>query len=605
MSPPQPTPARTATVDPPWPARAAVALLALLAALPVLYGVLVTDSGRDLSNAVAIALGGHWPLLGPSFNVIWSLGPAWFYLLALPMLVWPSLSAALLLLAALVAFKVPLAWWLGRRAAGWPAGLALAALVAVPGWSALAALTPTHASVVETAVLAALLLALRARQVGPGASLFPLGLVASLALHAHPTAIASLPLLLVMVWPVLRQRPWALLGLLLGGLLPVLPVLWYEVGRGLPQLSGTADYFGRSDYGARFAAMPRTAFGVLFGGEAFADRLLQQDAAPWPLLQLAVPLLALGALLGALRLAREGQRLALALWLYLLAALIFVLLLRHPMPPWMVHSLMPLKACALLGVLGLARGLHARSVLAALLAVLAASALGWQLAALEQARRSGELRVPVAWAVDVTGRAARGDDLRSYLPAFEQPRLARRLCRSGDDLRLHGDLAALLSMAEASASAIHCGANVPRIGGADGGRHRVGLPLALLARMGLEPDQRFAGFGLIQPAAVLHPAEGVPLRLDPEYLPDRLNRLRARGLQRIDLAFDCPRGEWLAVSDLGFSGNALRVSVTERERPRAADAQGWLTQAWRCAGEPIRLQGEALRAELVDVVRLR
>ena len=46
---------------------------------------LIVDSGRDLANAFAIAQGSAFPLYGPGLFGTWHPGPAWFYLLALPL----------------------------------------------------------------------------------------------------------------------------------------------------------------------------------------------------------------------------------------------------------------------------------------------------------------------------------------------------------------------------------------------------------------------------------------------------------------------------------------------------------------------------------------
>jgi len=86
--------------------------------------LLVIDSGRDVANAWLIAKGANFPLWGPSIYGTWSLGPVWFYLLAIPL--WfdsQSLTPLALLIGVLGAAKLPLAYFLGRRLYGPSAGI--------------------------------------------------------------------------------------------------------------------------------------------------------------------------------------------------------------------------------------------------------------------------------------------------------------------------------------------------------------------------------------------------------------------------------------------------------------------------------------------------
>ena len=65
--------------------RALAALLVLAFVLHVAgyaFVTLVTDTARDVGEAWRIAHGEALPLRGPSIGQRWSLGPAWFYLLA-------------------------------------------------------------------------------------------------------------------------------------------------------------------------------------------------------------------------------------------------------------------------------------------------------------------------------------------------------------------------------------------------------------------------------------------------------------------------------------------------------------------------------------------
>ena len=143
---------------------AIVLLLAALVALHVAlfpFATLVTDSGRDLANAYAVGHGGPYPEYGPGLFGRWKLGPVWFWLLALPLKLGASVTAAALFTGLLAAAKIPLAYGLGLRLLDARLGLLAALLIALPGWSSVGTLVLAHVSVVESALLATAWLALR------------------------------------------------------------------------------------------------------------------------------------------------------------------------------------------------------------------------------------------------------------------------------------------------------------------------------------------------------------------------------------------------------------------------------------------------------------
>src|SRR5688572_22544033 len=113
------------------PALLLVLVLLHLALFP--YATLVTDSGRDLANAYAVAHGGPYPLYGPGLFGHWKLGPVWFWLLSLPLWVFGSITAAACFIGLLAAAKIPLAYLLGRRLLDGRLGLLAALIIALPG----------------------------------------------------------------------------------------------------------------------------------------------------------------------------------------------------------------------------------------------------------------------------------------------------------------------------------------------------------------------------------------------------------------------------------------------------------------------------------------
>ena len=164
-----------------------------LASFP--FAALIVDSGRDLAWGWSIAQGEAWPTYGPSLNGIWQLGPAWYYLIALVLVLSGSIGGVAFGIGALAALKIPLAYTLGRRWRDASLGLVFAAAVALPGWNTLGQLVLSHTSLVEVAVLASLWLSLWAWQQRSPAALLGAAAMFALALHAHPTALIVAPAL--------------------------------------------------------------------------------------------------------------------------------------------------------------------------------------------------------------------------------------------------------------------------------------------------------------------------------------------------------------------------------------------------------------------------
>jgi hypothetical protein len=609
-----PTPASTlAERVLPW----AVFALSVVYAACLLHGMSVVDTDRDFASAAAIALNGEWIALGPRIGGVWSLGPAWFYLLALPLWLWPNIVAPMAVLTLASTAKIALAAALGRRLGGPMHGLTLAALVCLPGWWLIGVLAASHPSATESAVLATALATLAARERALRGDAVYLwlglcGLLFALALHAHPTVIVLAPLLAALLWPAVRNAPLAAGAFTAAALLPFLPLLFSSGAEAT--LAATTQHLDGLRIGAQLAQLPAQLLGFVLGGPALVESLLQgPEARPWLLPTLAglLWLPALGLALG------RGRQSKLARWLclYLLAAVAGVALMRSFVAPWMLYALLPLAAVLqLLGLDALDRAYLRSRALPRLALALAALALGLlllQLAALREARSQGELWLPRRAASDVAAFSDQHGDARTHLALLDLGRLARRLCRAEAPWRPHGELAATLQLGGVSAAALACADGQAQLGGQGPGLHRVGLPRGLLAReFGFAAGANgsphdFAGFVLIEPSAVLWPSMGTPLRVDPEYWPERLSTRRAGGLKRWRLHSPCPQGDWLQVSDLGFGMNAMALQVTRFGTPVDADVTTWVARYWRCTGAPLELDVEAADPALVDIVRWR
>src|SRR4029450_8368984 len=61
---------------------------------PYLLSPIEADLARDLYRGYRITAGQEWPTRGPLIGDSWHLGPAWFYLLAVALLLFHSIAGA-------------------------------------------------------------------------------------------------------------------------------------------------------------------------------------------------------------------------------------------------------------------------------------------------------------------------------------------------------------------------------------------------------------------------------------------------------------------------------------------------------------------------------
>ena len=344
-----------AFVKTPW-SRGDVCSLVALIATALLSGWAAThatggaDLFRDLYFAQRIAQLEEFPTQGPVIGGLLKLGPIWFYLLALPYALAGS-AGALAFIGALSGAKYALAYVLARRhglsvsaSLLWPAALAL------PSWSSLELIAPTHTSIVVSSLLAlAIAVCSWNGRSRIGAAL--IGLLAGLCLHAHPTTLVLVSCALA--FAIGRSVPTGhgLRGTILmacGVLLLVFPVLLQlaatEQEGGLERLARWASADTAVDPLKRF---PGFFTGILWLGPVsiVTELWLAPDAEPWRVRALAGCVLSFAGI-GMLRLIADPGRRFWVLVILILLALqtLFVLLLRPISPYWMVLAHAPLLA---------------------------------------------------------------------------------------------------------------------------------------------------------------------------------------------------------------------------------------------------------------------
>lgn len=595
-----------------------IGLLALLVVLHVALfprASLITDSGRDLANAWAVAHGGPYPSYGPGLFGHWKLGPVWYWILALPLKLGGSIRVTAAFVGVLSAAKIPFAFLLGRRMIDARFGLLLAILISLPGWDSVGTLVIAHTSVVESTMLATFWCSLVAWQARRAGFALAACLMLALALHAHPTALIAAPAVALALWrTVVAQRRWDwLLACGAAGLLPFLPPLLAEAQSGWPQWHSTLSYLQDASLWKRLARLPEVLWALISGGAWFAGRFLLPPfaAAIW---WLAHGVLVGLAMLGALRLLRSHPTLAESLrparaWLIALTpasllAMVFIVALRDATPSWMVYCLAPF------GTALLATGWHGllwqRQLATPAIALLGMAVLlvnFGQLQARAGFERAGQVLLPGGSVGNITQwRSGRRTDT-PWLAAHHYDALARMACRESEPLVLHGSLAMSFDFGQGVAARLHCAPDrLPRLSDHEGARHLLGIPLGLAQQLGLEPAPQRFGHVLRTPRQLLSPTRGRVADIDVRYRIDRQAELDAGGNIELHGQARCAPGEWLVLSNLMPLVNRFEASV-QRDGERVPAVRATVvSQYYACDGGPFDWQVRTPDPASIDLV---
>lgn len=598
-----PEPQRAAHATAPWWAtraarNALLALLMLLLLLRVPFAAMHTGLARDFFVAYRMLHGGEWPLHGPVLNDTIHLGPIWFYLFAGLLAIARSWLGTLVLLGAIAALQIPLAYQVGKALHGRRAGVLFAIGLIVPNWASFEWLLPSHPQLSAVCDLAVLLCAVRYWQ-RPRSRYF-VGTLATfaLAVHAHP-ANAGL------VWIVIALTAWAWRtrvlkwrDVVLGGafaLLPLLPFFYWDAVHGFADLRNAGSYLGNAKATGSVLNLPGVFAGLVWSGtRAWFDPTLG-----WPPLwaDLATSLVAAGGTAGALGLLlawRDPRRrtvVAVAL-LATLAALLTTAAIRADTPYYMASVGWTLLAGLVaygLASLGESTGARCVRIGTALVALLAC------LVTLHGTARF-QLRGawPFAWHPLFDIKSAPDTNVESLptMPAYAQARSGKFLC-SQEAPSVHGAYAAQLVFDHAIGMRLECDRADVRIGGAEPDRqHWLGLSRALLAQIGVTASRHVGPLGVLRARpegdlpGVLPPEEPVYPPLPPPPAPaDKVHPLH----------FELAAGEHLAVTVLVYGLAAPpELSVSIGGRPAAPLARDSFTSIYVC--------GECAAGTSADVV---
>lgn len=577
------------------------------------------DTVRDIAAALDIAGGSHWPSTGPGLAFSAHLGPAWFYLLAPVAAFTSTWLGVAVFIAALSALKFPLAFRLGSALAGTRFGVMLALALLLPGWQHLQAMLPTHTSLVETTALLCLL-SIREHLLEPRPRrAFIVGLTFALALHAHPTNFALLPLGLIAAWRYAPSSAFSAASVgaaALGTLLPFAPYLTAQAMAGWPDAATTSIYAGQSVGPRQLAELPALVNALLWGGpHTLIDALAPKGMRPMLFGAWSALMIATAAAFIAVwpRLAQRQRALAGNAWLAWGVTLCTLCILRDRVPWYMAYA--PTLACAMLLAASWSAVASAGARIAPGVWVLAAVCAGLGVSldvGLWRQSGRGEFLLP---------GGAMHDTLVGYeptpaiplvggtsLPARFAAASGRFLCTHRDAV-LHASYAIYVDGTAGLDQRLMCDGPRDLLIGSGTGRplehHWIGLPRRLWQALERQPELWIGSFGMGRPAAVSDKAATMSVSTADRY-PQR--DLLGPGDEIHTLELDLPAGAALVASSmLGAVAPASIDEVRADGVVQAVAAATAFVSVYDCktclSGPPVRWQVKfrAARGDVLDL----
>ena len=587
---------------------ALVAVLTLAYAGAYAWSAPNTDTADELMRAYEIRHGLAYPLEGPPLGGVIHLGPAWFYLTALPLWIHESWLAAALFIGLVCGLKFPLAYVCGRQLVDGDFGVLWATALFLPGWNTIENLVFLNPNGVTAAVLAILALSLRGLRSPPGLAGYALlGLAFGLAIHVHPTAIPVFAMALPLLWACQRQGSSVagpLVAMALGFALPFVPYVMSQAAHHWPDSAGVSGYVKDQVSAANIVNLPAILWGYAIAGPAMATEYLLGWGAGAGKAIGAV--LAVGAIAGAVagmmepRLRRRASGFVVAL----LAFAAFVAVMRPTTPVQFVWVLAaPVAALLATALWLLARRPALRPVvLAAVAAMILLNA--WTLRALAMAAREGEGRLPVTIR-DVKSDAIARDDRDIWFPALGHEALGLALCGKLP-VSVHGHLAYVVDKDLGLDTLFACRERARvTLAGADGANHLLGMTRPFWRAMDTEPERWIGSLGMTSQAKALFPPRGIAVATGDTYLP-RPGARHAGRATRIDVTV--PARHALLVTSVVGSYEVVEVASVVADgqpvTPRLRNDFAWLYDARGQTDTPWTLTIRTTDPAKVDVVAI-
>ena len=485
-----------------------------------------TDSADELMRGYEIARGLAFPLQGPPLGQVLHLGPAWFYLMAPPLLAWKSWLAGALFVGLVASLKFPLAYACGRRLLDARFGLLWAAALLLPGWPTLEQLVFLNPNGVAAAILAVLALSLRAYD-GPRLHHFAgLGLLLAIAAHVHPNA-APAALCVLPVAARFRREGGSLVragaAFLATFVLPFLPYAYRQVAHGYPDFQAASRYVQGEITAAGLLNAPSIAWHYVATG----PQLVAEYLGRWPhaaAVALGLGLAGIHVAAAALALFAGDGRTRRVAWGALAAVAVFSLwigAMRVTTPMQFAWALAPATTAVLaLGLHAVTGGRHGRSLVIALVAALAlGDAAAWRAMALRV--EDGEGRLP-SLVLDIKGRLPAAEYVGGWFPAYAHDRLGTLLCVAPKPLSLHGHLGYLVDQDIGLDTLFACGRRdgiVLRESAVAPGRNLLGMSRGFWRALGRDPGCTIGSLGITSRMAVPRPQEALAVAPGDAYLP--------------------------------------------------------------------------------------
>jgi len=503
----------------------------------------IPDTNRDMFLAQAIARGTAFPLEGPILGGAIHLGPAWYYLLSLPLLLTSSWPATCLVVGLIAGLKFPLAYICGRKILNAEFGLLWAAALSLPGWSAYERLTIFNPNPAATAVLVLVWFALRIRSgMTSPSTIFFSGVALGLGIHIHPT-VAIAGLLPLAIFAFDNRTFAAILRMLaifsVGALITLLPYVISQGMSGAPDIGVAQTYVKQSIGLDNLAAMPLFLWGYLAVGPYTAIRHVANLSAGPAIffcgLMIAIHALAIAGIARGL----IGRRISLpaiaAAFTVFLLACAWIVVLRSNTPVYFTYMLSPLFCCLLAyGVVQFPARYRQRLIAAVCVIGIAFSLrLGWSVA---ETMQSGVGSLPTSQEIKLKQPSEPYVDI--WFPSYAHSAFGKFLCALPSDASLHGPLAFIADWNVNADPLIACGRmSLAGLGGMQAKVPLVGMPIAFWQRYGRNPQCRIGSIGLSPRGLVVHSrpdriADGsryLPRDFETGALESRNYRLNAAG----------------------------------------------------------------------------
>ena len=429
-----------------------IALLWVLGASILAFSGAMGDSNRDLYVALEIAHGHQFPIAGPAIAHRFHYGPLWFYVLAVFAKLTRSWLGIALLSGVLISSVYPMLYLVGRRVAGRHAGLAAAALMALPSFASVYFLVYSHPSLVPAGV-ALTAWALYSWWDRPCVSRsLVLGLTLSAAIHAH---IVNVGLLIPVGLVVVMRGNWraSLLHVVTvgaGTLCLFVPYVIAEALTGFTEFKAGATYAANTDVWTNLLMLPRVWWNGLVLGVPFAlANVARVGQVIQDLICIAIGVLGVLAIVGTWRFRR-------APWFWIALVGFFSqsvtgIVLRNFTPFYQVLGLLPIIAL----VMGAGLVTTARKWGAIVACTLTLALLATQWLSQYDVARSGFFRLDVTPIVDL--RAVEGPQwvTRWSFPAYARDAYADTVCAI-PKTAVAGHLAAAMELSNALDMKLRC-----------------------------------------------------------------------------------------------------------------------------------------------------